>query len=645
MSALQPLRLLLLVVIVLSVLDFDATYVSGRRLSASVQRAQLRQGVARMNRTLTHSATEGFGEDEVNTKDKNGNTPLHLACKRNENTRVAELLKLGGQDSVNVRNNAGSTPLLYAVNAGNIEIVKLLLKNGAYKTARDMSKAGETALGVAIDDGNYDMVALLLEEGHCAGSLSMTNDAGVSAFTQMDPQMKEFILSKVGAAELFGTAVIAGDLDTVRMCVEKYGVDINSPLVTSMHSSQSAPAILMASFRGRVDVFEYLMYQGAVVDTRKLVVFRSLKDRNKIDAICERFGKETNALLRRLADDPAYLPALLEADQQSLGSTGRHTSEFTRLKTYIRSIVERERQETVLHLAVRSNNLALVQALVQKFGVSKEPRNYHDKTPLMLALKLGLSDIADFLIQEGAVTKSVVPGKVSGLKKMLGFKGKSVQDYQKMNEKKVKKLSPMEMQMLELERENARLRRENAILESVQRGEALEQRKSGEMSQDTVDSTFADAQLVAGENTVPILVEASHFVDESVPRTDDFNIVEATQLPYSPFLAVQGIVPSAPPASEKELEEMRNTEALTHATASLRGEMQIKANPINPVNHGLPQSNLAAVTRGEQDGLANLDASMSAFPNAPTHTPVVANRVRQESVSSERTRSTEAVPL
>jgi len=104
--------------------------------------------------------------DLVNSRDKFGNTPLHVAAKHNR-VGIAELLLANGAD-VNARvtegNNAGKTPLTLALEPyHHREMLELLLMHGADPNV--MLSWGITPLHHAIErDVPYD-VELLLANG------------------------------------------------------------------------------------------------------------------------------------------------------------------------------------------------------------------------------------------------------------------------------------------------------------------------------------------------------------------------------------------------------------------------------------------------------------------------------------------------
>jgi len=72
-----------------------------------------------------------------NIADKQGVTPLQLACSLGFIEGVEELIKAGAR--VDVSNDAGETPLMAAVHRRDKEMVRLLLANGANADRTDNS--------------------------------------------------------------------------------------------------------------------------------------------------------------------------------------------------------------------------------------------------------------------------------------------------------------------------------------------------------------------------------------------------------------------------------------------------------------------------------------------------------------------------
>jgi ankyrin repeat protein len=115
---------------------------------------------------------------EVNAKNLNGTTPLHVAASMGHK-EIAESL-LAHKADVNARDKDGLTPLGVAVQCGEIwdsstvgpsqrliwdfkGVVELLLTHGADVNATN--NQGETPLHLAVAKGSTQMAALLRQHG------------------------------------------------------------------------------------------------------------------------------------------------------------------------------------------------------------------------------------------------------------------------------------------------------------------------------------------------------------------------------------------------------------------------------------------------------------------------------------------------
>jgi len=115
---------------------------------------------------------------DVNARDADGATPLHLAvgggiddapsaASAYGNPGAAKALLARGADLA-ARDKAGQTPLHYfaAYNSGHMALLALLISSGADPAAKD--NAGHTPLDLAIKAGNHDIIRALrrYEPGH-----------------------------------------------------------------------------------------------------------------------------------------------------------------------------------------------------------------------------------------------------------------------------------------------------------------------------------------------------------------------------------------------------------------------------------------------------------------------------------------------
>jgi hypothetical protein len=98
---------------------------------------------------------------DVNAKDENGQTPLHIAICGGQREEV-ELLIAKGAD-INAKDNSGQTPLHYAAVLGQKEVVELLIAKGADINARGTN--AWTPLHWAAMKGQSETARVLIAKG------------------------------------------------------------------------------------------------------------------------------------------------------------------------------------------------------------------------------------------------------------------------------------------------------------------------------------------------------------------------------------------------------------------------------------------------------------------------------------------------
>ncbi|XP_013420922.1 uncharacterized protein LOC106181164 isoform X2 [Lingula anatina] len=120
---------------------------------------------------LQHGATTAL-------PNRHGQNAFHLAAKRPPNDCLKILLRQSDiQSEINARDYEGHTPVHVAVTHNNFEAVELLLAHGADVDAMD-GKSGKTALFHAAENNQYQMVKKLLDLG-C--SVNLQNYSGTTA--------------------------------------------------------------------------------------------------------------------------------------------------------------------------------------------------------------------------------------------------------------------------------------------------------------------------------------------------------------------------------------------------------------------------------------------------------------------------------
>ncbi|MBY0353177.1 ankyrin repeat domain-containing protein [Candidatus Babeliales bacterium] len=108
--------------------------------------------------------TRGFNSTDINAKNEQGQTALHIACDQQNISWVNSLLRAGANP--NIRCRQGCTPLHHATERGDLTIIKVLLKHNANPNIQDNN--GQTPLHWAYRyhfDTNTDVIDILEKNG------------------------------------------------------------------------------------------------------------------------------------------------------------------------------------------------------------------------------------------------------------------------------------------------------------------------------------------------------------------------------------------------------------------------------------------------------------------------------------------------
>lgn len=119
-----------------------------------------------------------INEQNINQKDRNGNTALHMASTSNVK-QVADLLIRSGA-GVSLSNNAGMTALMLACQTGSMGIVDSLLRAGADVNVAD--NYGNTSLILAAKANNTEIISALIDAG---AIVNKKNNQGETALMQL----------------------------------------------------------------------------------------------------------------------------------------------------------------------------------------------------------------------------------------------------------------------------------------------------------------------------------------------------------------------------------------------------------------------------------------------------------------------------
>lgn len=198
---------------------------------------------------------------ELNKKNLDLNSALHLSAKSNHYALVHVLLKQGA-DIENTDNYNGSTPLYTACQEGHIAIIELLLNNSANIFAA--CKNGDTALHAACRGRHKGVVELLLKNGANIDATCKSEFSPLFIACQTGNKEIVDLLLKNGADINAGyssgntpiyIACSNGHRDIAELLLSK-GVNIND-------CPDGFPPLYIACSNGHKDIVELLLEKGA----------------------------------------------------------------------------------------------------------------------------------------------------------------------------------------------------------------------------------------------------------------------------------------------------------------------------------------------------------------------------------------------
>ena len=346
-------------------------------------------GVADVSRCLNAGA-------DPNTRDEDGNTPLHEAVRYNKNPAVITALLKAGAD-VNARTpkteyGGGETPLHFAARKENPAVITAFARAGAEVNARD--KWGNTPLHDAAKKENPAVITALVAAG-----------------------------AEVNARDQYGQtplheAATSNETPAVITAFARAGAEVNA-----RDKRGNTPLHDAAKFNENPAVITALLAAGADPNTRdslyKLTPLEAAKKRNK-PALVAAFSAEAVAAFREKERKAAAAARKREMERRLRAarvSCGKwNTSGFFKhagaadvarcLK--VKNPNARNRyDETPLHLAAKFGKTPAVVAALKKAGADLKARDKKGRTPLHTAAVFGETPaVVAALIKAGADLKA-----------------------------------------------------------------------------------------------------------------------------------------------------------------------------------------------------------------------------------------------
>jgi ankyrin repeat protein len=303
---------------------------------------------------------------DINAKDEDGDTPLHIAVEQDYND-IAKLLIDRGAD-VNAGDQKDYTPLYSAIWNRNRDLVGLLIGKGA--DVNVIPEEGAPPLLEAVWMGDFDVVKLLIDNG--ASNDVKDKDSWTAlhhAASQASVDMVRLFISKGVDTSSIHMAACAGDLSRVKGLLEQ-GIDVDTK------DEAGWTALVWAVNAGQTEVAEFLINNNANVSVR--------------------YGRQNQSLLHQAARlDSAKLAELLIAKGIDVNAKNRA-------------------EATPLSNAASAGNLQVMELLVSR-GADVNAKNRMGQTPLHLACRNGKKEVVEFLIDKGADVNARPQGAMPAL--------------------------------------------------------------------------------------------------------------------------------------------------------------------------------------------------------------------------------------
>lgn len=194
---------------------------------------------------------------DVNSKDANGETPLHYALRKYENMPVIEMLVEKGSD-VNVESEFGQSPLFRALFASD-ETARFLIQHGDKATTRWMEEE-KSLLHLASGKNSLAMVEALLDKGL---DIDITDSNGATplhdAIASRNTEMVAYLISK-------GADVQARVQKKYHTLLPPIGPTKDNVLFSHFECLPDAGTLHLAALGGDVETAELLIEKGVAVD-------------------------------------------------------------------------------------------------------------------------------------------------------------------------------------------------------------------------------------------------------------------------------------------------------------------------------------------------------------------------------------------
>ncbi|XP_041355511.1 uncharacterized protein LOC121373126 [Gigantopelta aegis] len=321
---------------------------------------------------------------------------LHLACIHAHCDVTKRLLKLGCP--VDALGELGRTPLMYASRLGHYEVADILLKAGANINIID--EEGACALHLAARGGHIDVAKIFLENDvdinekgeHNRTPLLYACRYGYVEFVKFCLENKGDMKLKCQTDSCLHLACKSGSIDTVKILLDNDILPRNKMLDINEPGHFRRTPIMYACLHGKTDIVNYLMTNGAELDTLdergENIIHMAVLSGN-VELVKELLScSKTQHLLSSLNGSSVF---------ERASANGR----YDMLKYFIESNKKLVPLSPCLIVACFKGHMPIIEMLIDIVD-DVDYRGHKGRTALLTACLGGQTETARFLISKGA---------------------------------------------------------------------------------------------------------------------------------------------------------------------------------------------------------------------------------------------------
>lgn len=345
---------------------------------------------------------------DLNAFNKTGDTPLHIAARKDQAEIIALLIEKGADPLRGTEHLPDYTALDDAVRFGSEKAAEALALSGGFN---DNPKNGEAnALHRACEKGKAAIVSALLRAGADPNLLSPAGQTPLLlAVAHKQPEVADVLLKKIAvqaainmhrtesegqARTAFQLAVARGETDVVRKMLP-LGVFVNEA------DAEGLTPVMQALSRGNVEILSLLINAGADLNKRVGAHGTPLDYTASLRGLTEPLRGE---IAQMLVDAGADVVTGHDTNPLCAALSTGKGSAFAKVLIKAGADVNAPSKDGTrpLHAAAVDGSVADIELLL-KAGADVNGRNTHDgATPLMLAVAYKDMDCVSALLAAGA---------------------------------------------------------------------------------------------------------------------------------------------------------------------------------------------------------------------------------------------------